>query len=351
MSKAISLGEKGRATSAPNPWVGCYIVAKDGVTILGQGFHAKAGEDHAEVLAIQDSLHRAHPHLSHSSITEIIHDMRSCGGDTAQVLHNSTLWSFFREATMYVTLEPCHHTGRTPPCDVLVVGSGIKRVVVALLDPDERVSGQGVKFMQSKGVSVTVGVGATQARRSLAPYLHHRKTGLPWCVLKVAQSMDGKVACADGSSRWITGPTARGHAHEIRANSQAIMVGVNTAVIDKPQLTVRDVPKKYHPIFKQPLRVVLDSRGQLRDGPLVEDAKTVGTVVFTTAQCNKETRAIWEKAGVESVLVGEDEDGHVSLPAVLKVLGERGVLQVLVEGGPRLQGAMILKVSFCLNLI
>mmetsp|Transcript_11865 Transcript_11865/g.18010 ORF Transcript_11865/g.18010 Transcript_11865/m.18010 type:complete len:1179 (-) Transcript_11865:265-3801(-) len=351
MSKAILLGEQGRTTSAPNPWVGCLIVAKDGVTLLGQGFHAKAGEEHAEALAIRDALHCAHPHLTHSFITEMLNDMRGSGGDASQFVHNSTLWDFLRESTLYVTLEPCHHTGRTPPCDTLLVGAGFKQVVVALLDPDERVSGQGVKYMQSKGLSVSVGVGSTQARRSLAPYLHHRMTGLPLCVLKVAQSMDGRVACADGSSRWITGPTARGHAHEVRANSQAIMVGVNTALIDKPQLTVRDVPKKYHPILNQPLRVVLDSRGRLVDGPLVEDAGTVATVVFTTAQCNKATRVVWEKASVEVIVVGEDEDGHVLLPEVLRVLGERGILQVLVEGGPRLQGAMILKVPHCIGIL
>ena len=347
MARAVELGEKGRPTSAPNPWVGCVIVAKDKRTVLGEGFHFRAGEKHAEVLAVHSAIKRKNPHTSSVEIDEILQELRS--SHDGENKENLALRNDFSQATLYVTLEPCHHTGRTPPCDSLVSALGIPKVVVALLDPDDRVSGKGIKYLQEAGVEVVVGVGALQARRSLAAYLHHRRCGLPLCVLKIAQSMDGKIACEDGSSQWITGPDARRHAHKIRSQSQAIMVGFNTAVIDKPQLTVRNMEKELHPLFKQPLRVVLDTRGRLSDGPLIEDASNVPTLIFTTHQVNETTKALWEKSGVDFEIVPQDEDGRVNMATVLKVLGQRGVLQVLVEGGPLIQSSLILQMPHCIG--
>src|SRR5690242_13153488 len=203
MAEAVALGERGRLTAAPNPWVGCVVVA-DG-EIVGRGFHRRAGEPHAEVHALREA------------------------GDRA------------RGATAFVTLEPCAHQGRTPPCAPAMVEAGVRRVVVAVFDPDERVAGRGVEILRAAGVTVDVGAGAEAAAHSLAPYLHHRRTGRPLCLLKTAASIDGRTAAADGTSQWITGPEARADAHRLRAQSGAVVVGAGTAVADRPTLTWRDL--------------------------------------------------------------------------------------------------------------
>src|SRR5207253_723020 len=159
----------------------------------------------------------------------------------------------------YVTLEPCPHDGRTPPCADALIAAGVRRVVVSLEDPDPRVAGRGFARLRAAGLDVEVGPGATSARRSLAPYLHHRRTGRAWCLVKTAMSLDAKTAAADGSSRWITGVAARADAHRLRAESQAVVIGAGTALADRPSLTARDVDR---PIDRQPLRVLLDAHGR-----------------------------------------------------------------------------------------
>src|SRR5688572_28606504 len=221
MARAIEIAELGRVTAPPNPWVGC-VLARDG-EVIAEGFHVRPGEPHAEVVALRSAGTRA------------------------------------RGATAYVTLEPCSHRGRTGPCADALIQAGVTRVVVALEDPDERVSGRGLDTLRAAGVEVTVGIGAADAATSLAPYLHHRRTGRAYCLAKVAMTLDGRIAAADGTSRWITGEAARHDTHELRAASQAIVVGSGTALADDPALTVRGVAVT----GPSPLRALLDGRGRL----------------------------------------------------------------------------------------
>lgn len=298
MKRAVALAEQGRATTAPNPWVGCVLV-RDG-TVVGEGFHRRAGEPHAEALALQAAGERA------------------------------------RGATAYVTLEPCAHAGRTPPCAAALVRAGIQRAVVAVLDPDPRVAGRGVQDLRAAGVPVDVGLGGTEAADSLAPYLHQRRTGRAYCVLKAAMTLDGRTSAADGTSQWITGPAARADGHRLRANSQAVLVGAGTALADAPRLTVRAVEPAPS---SQPLRVLMDSRGRVpAEGPLF-DPSLAPTLVLTTSQASDRAVAAWEAAGAEVTAVAAAREGRgLDLEAALALLGSRGVLQALVEGGPTLHG-------------
>src|SRR5688572_586191 len=245
MAQAVALGERGRLTAAPNPWVGCVVVAADG-QVVGRGFHRRAGEPHAEVHALRQA------------------------GDRA------------RGATAYVTLEPCAHQGRTPPCAPALVEAGVSRVVVAVLDPDEKVAGRGIEILRAAGIAVDIGVAAEDAARSLAPYLHHRRTGRPQCLLKTATSTDGRTAAADGTSQWITGPEARADAHRLRAESGAVVVGAGTALADRPMLTFRSLDFEEGLTPPQPLRVLIDAAGRVpADGPLF-DPTLAPTLVITT---------------------------------------------------------------------
>lgn len=258
MLQAIELAAGVRGTTAPNPWVGCVVQAADGAVFTG-ATHPPGGP-HAEAAAL------------------------AAAGPAA------------RGATMWVTLEPCGHVGRTSACADAVIDAGVSRVVVAIEDPDPKVSGSGLTRLRNAGVDVVVGVGASAVRRQLAPYLKHRTTGRPWVVLKLGTSVDGRTAAPDGSSRWITGGAARADAHQLRAVSDAIVVGATTVLVDDPSLNVR------HVTGTDPLRVVL--------GRAAPDAK------------------------VQPALEFEGE-----LTDLLDQLGQRGVLQVLVEGGATVAGA------------
>lgn len=293
MAQAVALGERGRETSAPNPWVGCVVV-RDGC-VVGEGYHRRAGEPHAEAHALAQAGERA------------------------------------RGATAYVTLEPCAHHGRTPPCVDALLRAGVQRVVVGVLDPDRQVSGRGVADLRAAGVLVDVGVGAAAVRESLAAYLHQRRTGCAYAVLKAAISLDGRTAAADGSSQWISGPAARADAHGLRARSQAILVGSGTALADQPRLTVRDGCAR-----QQPLRVVLDARGSVpASGPLFDQA-LAPTLVLTSEVADRAAVRAWCAAGADVEVLPRAGDGEgVDLPSALRTLGQRGVLQVLVEGGAR----------------
>ncbi|HEV7535106.1 MAG TPA: bifunctional diaminohydroxyphosphoribosylaminopyrimidine deaminase/5-amino-6-(5-phosphoribosylamino)uracil reductase RibD [Acidimicrobiia bacterium] len=303
MAEAVAQGERGRLTAAPNPWVGCVVVAPDG-QVVGRGFHERAGEPHAEVHALREAGERA------------------------------------RGATVYVTLEPCAHQGRTPPCAAALVEAGVGRVVVAVLDPDERVSGRGADILRAAGITVDVGAGAEAAARSLGPYLHHRRTGRPLCLIKTAASIDGRTAAADGTSQWITGPEARADAHRLRAGSGAVVVGAGTALSDHPSLTFRNLDFGDGPVPAQPLRVLLDAAGRVpAAGPLF-DPTLAPTLVLTTAAADPDTRRDWEAAGAEveelpPAMVGVD------LAAAMGALGRRGILQAMVEGGATLHGALL----------
>jgi diaminohydroxyphosphoribosylaminopyrimidine deaminase/5-amino-6-(5-phosphoribosylamino)uracil reductase len=300
MARAVRIGERGRVSAPPNPWVGCTIVREGAV--VGEGHHVRPGEAHAEVAALRATGSRA------------------------------------RGATAYVTLEPCAHRGRTGPCVDALLEAGIARVVVALEDPDPQVQGRGFAALRAAGVEVEIGIGAREARASLAPYLHHRSTGRSFCLAKVALSIDGRIAAADGTSRWITDEAARADAHQLRAESQAIVIGSGTALADAPALTVRGVTAPPQP----PLRVVLDARGRVpATGPLFEDP-SAPTLVVTSEDAPLVTTDAWQAAGAKVEIVPRAAGGEgLVLRDVLSLLGRYDVLQAMVEGGARLHGALV----------
>ena len=331
MARAAALGAGVRHRTPPNPWVGCVIV-RDG-HIVGEGATEPPGGKHAEVQALAAAGERA------------------------------------RGATVYVTLEPCSHHGRTPPCADALLEAGVARVVVAITDPDQHVAGRGIGLLRAAGVEVDVGVGADLVADELAPYLHHRRTGRAYCVLKTATSLDGRVAAADGSSRWITGEAARADAHRLRADSQAVVIGSGTALADRPTLTARPTDGK--PIGRQPLRVLLDARGRVpATGPLFEPTSLVGTasgassgvdrrgrstpaslvlpdgaaaelLVLTTDAATAAAIDEWRGAGAKVEVLPAAATGGVDLAAALTLLGADGVLQAMFEGGPTVHGSLV----------
>eukprot|EP00308_Calcidiscus_leptoporus_P012167 CAMPEP_0119356124 /NCGR_PEP_ID=MMETSP1334-20130426/4815_1 /TAXON_ID=127549 /ORGANISM="Calcidiscus leptoporus, Strain RCC1130" /LENGTH=431 /DNA_ID=CAMNT_0007370095 /DNA_START=77 /DNA_END=1372 /DNA_ORIENTATION=- len=316
MTYAVRLAERGRLSTAPNPWVGCVLIDSDGETLLAEGFHRQKGGLHAEAAALKDARER---------------------GVTPEQ---------FGRATVYVTLEPCHRgPGKTtPPCDEALVRVGIRALHIAVLDPDPTF-GNGIQYLRDAGVQVTVGTAAAAAEASLRPYLHQRRQGRPWVVLKVASSVDGAIACEDGSSQWITGERAREHSQRLRAQSQAIIVGSGTAIADKPKLTRRLTPQALPEGWLMPtrplLRVVLDGRGRLVDGPLL-DTSLAPTLVCTTDAAPAEALNVWRHAGADvCVLPTAGDGGGVDLDAVLTELQMRGIIQAMVEGGGRLLGAWL----------
>ncbi|MFZ4585581.1 MAG: bifunctional diaminohydroxyphosphoribosylaminopyrimidine deaminase/5-amino-6-(5-phosphoribosylamino)uracil reductase RibD [Acidimicrobiia bacterium] len=299
MEQALTLAAGVRRITAPNPWVGCVIVAPSGL-FVGEGATAAPGGRHAELAALAAAGERA------------------------------------RGATAVVTLEPCAHHGRTPPCIDALAEAGIARVVIGIEDPDDLVAGRGVVALRDRGIQVVVGARAREVRTQLAPYIHQRRTGRAFVVAKSAMSLDGRVAAADGTSQWITGPVARADGHRLRAESQAVMVGAGTALADQPTLTPRDVEGLSGPL---PVRVLLDAAGRVPPtGPLF-DATLADTLVITTDAASAHTVDGWRAAGAKVEIVDAWPNG-VDLLAVLELLAGAGVLQVLVEGGPTLHGAL-----------
>jgi diaminohydroxyphosphoribosylaminopyrimidine deaminase/5-amino-6-(5-phosphoribosylamino)uracil reductase len=300
MARAVALAEGGRGTASPNPMVGAVLV-RDG-RVVGEGFHRAAGLAHAEAVAL------------------------AAAGELAA------------GATCYVTLEPCAHHGRTPPCADALVAAGVARVVAALPDPDRRVGGAGLARLRAAGVRVEVGTGADQAAEQNAAYLTHRRLGRPRITLKAAASLDGKVAAPDGTSQWITGPAARADAHRLRAEADAVAVGAGTALADDPRLTVR-LPGWSG---RQPLRVLVDAAGRVEATGHLFDGEAE-TLVATTPAAPAAAVDAWKAAGAE-VLMCEPTvtagRAAVDLHDLTRALGERGVLELLVEGGPRLQASL-----------
>jgi len=262
MDQALAAAATVRTSTAPNPWVGCVLHTVDGRCFSGAT--EPPGGRHAEIVARDAAL--------------------AAGAD-------------LRGATVVVTLEPCSHHGRTPPCADALVAAGVARVVYAVGDPDPQVSGRGATALRAAGIEVRAGVRSAEATEQLAPYLHHRRTGRPYVVLKLAATLDGGTAAPDGTSQWITGPAARADAHHIRALSDAVLVGAGTVRADDPALTVR-----HEPVARQPLRVVLGR-----------------------APAGAKVHPCLELSG--------------ALGDVLDELGRRGVLQLMVEGGARVAGA------------
>lgn len=299
MGRAAALGRSARRRTAPWPAVGCVIV-RDG-TVVGEGATGP---------------HPVGPHAEPAAL--------AVAGAAA------------RGATAYVTLEPCDHHGNTPPCTEALIAAGIGRVVVACPDPDPRVAGRGEARLRAAGIDVVVGVGAGGVADDLGPYLHHRRTGRAFVTVKTAMSLDARIAAADGSSRWITGAEARADAHELRADVQAIVIGSGTALADRPALTVREVAE---PPTVAPTRVLLDGRGRVPAlGPLFDG--TAPTLVVTTTAAPATAVSGWRRAGAAVATVAAAERG-VDPAAVFALLGERGVLHALVEGGGEVIGSVL----------
>jgi diaminohydroxyphosphoribosylaminopyrimidine deaminase/5-amino-6-(5-phosphoribosylamino)uracil reductase len=260
------------------------------------------------------------------------------GGAHAEIEALRSAGDGARGATAYVTLEPCVHHGRTGPCTDALIAAGVSRVVVATADADEHVDGRGSARLRAAGIDVVEAVHEREARSLLAPYLHHRRTGRAYCVVKSATSLDGRIAAADGSSQWITSPESRADAHALRADSQAVVVGAGTAIADRPSLTVRDVEPAPR---VAPLRVVLDATGRVpANGPLF-DVHLAPTIVITTEAAPAAAVDAWRAAGAKVESVDPAASGRgVDLRAALTVLGRFGVLQAMVEGGATLHGAL-----------
>lgn len=290
MRMALRLAEKARGRTSPNPMVGAVVV-KDG-KIISRGWHKKAGEPHAEAIALKKTRGTA------------------------------------RDATLYVTLEPCSHTGkRTPPCTPLVMQSGVKRVVIAMVDPNRKVSGSGAKALQTAGIDVVTGILDAEARKLNEAYIKHITTGLPFVTLKIAQTLDGKIATARGESKWITGEKAREEAHRLRDINDAILVGINTVLKDNPSLTTR-IPRG-----RDPIRVVVDSTLRIPlNAKVLTQKSSAKTIVATLASAPKNKIIKLQQAGVEVITV-KFAAGRVDLRDLMRKLGKMDIMSVLIEGG------------------
>ncbi len=299
MAQALALAWRGAGQTSPNPPVGAVVVRRG--RVVGAGYHQRAGGPHAEVVALRQAGRQAHG------------------------------------ATLYITLEPCCHLNkRTPPCVPLIIASGIERVVAAARDPNPRVSGRGFAALRQAKLTVKVGIGAAEADRLIEPYRALITTGQPFVTLKVASTLDGKIATAQGESRWITGREARKMVHRPRARSDAILVGIGTVLADDPSLTVRTGP----PRGRAPLRVVLDPSLRI---PMTAKVLTDGqasTVIVTTSSGSPTKRATLEKKGAH-VVVLPARPGRISWRGLLKELGRRGIASLLIEGGAEVNASAL----------
>lgn len=312
MRRAIELSRRAPYTS-PNPRVGAVLVREG--RVVGEGWHEGSGTPHAETIALG-------------------------GVDAAG-------------ATMYVTLEPCTHRGHTAPCAPAVVDAGVGRVVIGLEDPDARVAGSGVAYLRGRGVEVETGVAAAEIADLLAPYLKQRRSGRAFLTLKLASGLDGRIAAADGSSRWITGTHTRAYVHARRVEADAVLIGAGTALADDPALTARDADP-----IRQPVKVVVDSTGRVpaslalmrepretlapvrRPDGSFGRARHPSVIVATTTAVPPDKRIEWKDAGAEVVELPPAPEG-VDVGALLDVLGERGFTEILCEGGAELATSLL----------
>ncbi len=295
MARALQLAKQGLYTADPNPRVGCVIVRDN--QVVGEGWHKRAGEPHAEVLAL------------------------AAAGQQA------------RGATAYVSLEPCCHHGRTPPCSEALIKAGIARVVAAMPDPNPRVASRGLAELERAGVRVDIGLQEAESVRLNPGFVSRMTRGRPYLRVKLAASLDGRTALAHGESKWITGEDARADVQRLRAQSSAILTGIGTVLADDPSLTVRDLD-----IGRQPLRVVVDSHLKLR--PNARMLSLAGKTLVVTASADPGQAAALGDAGAE-VLVLRTGDDRVDLPELMRILAEREVNELLVEAGATLCGSLL----------
>ena len=297
MRLALQMAKATEGQTSPNPMVGAVVV-KDG-QLIGTGAHLKPGTPHAEVHA----LNMAGEHAAGS--------------------------------TLYVTLEPCNHHGRTPPCTERIIEAGVKRVVVGCTDPDKKVSGEGIKRLRQSGIDVTEGILQKECLRLNEAYFHHRKTNQPFVTLKMAITLDGKIAAHNGDSRWVTGSESRAHVHQCRKISDAILVGVGTVLADNPRLTARIDDES----VRQPVRIVLDSRLQTPLDAHVVNTDAAPTWIFTTSQCDQKKAKRLSEKGVKVIVTRQEK--RVEVEEVLAYLGQRGILSLMVEGGSQVNASFL----------
>src|SRR5688572_8295803 len=296
MTRAIEIGRQG--DPSPNPHVGC-VIAKD-ERVLGEAFHIAAGGDHAEVLAL-----------------------RAAGADA-------------KGATLYVTLEPCNHEGRTPPCVDAILAAGVARVVIGCRDPNPRVTGGGCDRLQEAGVEVKLGVLEREAKDLIRPWAHFITTGKSYLAQKLAISLDGRIATRTGASKWITCSESRTRVQLLRTQHDAVLVGVGTVLADDPRLTVRDVPGR------SPIRVVVDSKLRIPVmSQIVQTAEQTPTCVFTAPAASHSAEEVLAKHGVRVIRVPATAEGRCDPTAILEELASREVVNVLCEGGAELAGTLL----------
>ena len=293
MKRALTLAKKGVGKTSPNPAVGCVIV-KNGL-IVGEGWHKRAGGHHAEVHALESA------------------------GDAA------------RDADVYVTLEPCSHTGKTPPCSEALIRAGVRRVVAGMSDPNPKVNGGGLHALHKAGIETVCGVLEDECRAINRPFLKFITTGQPFITYKCAMTLDGKIASVTGESRWISCEASRRIVHRMRACNDAIMVGVDTIIADNPRLTVR------HSRGRNPQRIIVDSRLRTPESVNVLSGSMAHGTVIATTETNPKVHARYLKTGA-TVLVCRSLDGRVDLHDLWNKLGERGIQSLLLEGGSLLAG-------------
>jgi diaminohydroxyphosphoribosylaminopyrimidine deaminase/5-amino-6-(5-phosphoribosylamino)uracil reductase len=297
MLRAIGLGAGGDPT--PNPHVGSLVASANGA-VIAEGFHEAAGLDHAEVVALK----------------------KAGGGARGQ--------------TLYVTLEPCNHTGRTPPCVDAILAAGIARVVIGCRDPDPRVQGGGIERLQAAGVEVTIGVEEAAAKALIQPWAKYVTEHTSFVTLKLAISLDGRIATRTGASKWITCPEARLKVQSLRAHHDAVMVGINTVLTDNPRLTVRDVPGR------SPIRVIVDSKLRIPLGSqVVQTAREIPTCVVTTLAAPTTPEQALAQAGVRVIRVPATAEGRCDPVVMLRELAAREVVSVMTEGGSELAGSLL----------
>lgn len=294
MAEALRLAGRGLHTTTPNPRVGCVIV--NGGEVVGVGWHERAGGPHAEIVALAQAGSRA------------------------------------RGATLYLTLEPCSHQGRTPPCADRVVAAGVARVVAAMQDTDPRVAGRGFERLRAAGIALEIGVLEADARALNVGFIARTTRGTPWLRLKAAASLDGRTALANGTSQWITGEAARRDGHAWRARSCAVLTGIGTVKDDDPRLTVRHVETS-----RQPLKVVVDSRLETPPTARVLDG---GHVLIASARDDRDAAVPLIDRGAEVVAL-PNPHGKVDLPELMRELARRGINEVLAEAGTKLSGSLI----------
>jgi diaminohydroxyphosphoribosylaminopyrimidine deaminase/5-amino-6-(5-phosphoribosylamino)uracil reductase len=296
MDVALAHARNGRPS--PNPHVGAVIV-KDG-QLVGSGHHEAVGADHAELAAI-----------------------KAAGGKA-------------NGATLYVTLEPCNHHGRTPPCTDAIIAAKIARVVVGCRDPNPHVEGKGIEKLRAAGIDVVLGVREPNAQSIIMPWSKHITTGLPYVSLKLALSLDGRIATRTGESKWVTGPDARAKVHLLRARNDAVAIGIGTALADDPRLTVRDAPGS------SPLRVVFDTKLRLPPGSrLAQSAREIMTWVLCGADADPALEEELVALGIEVIRSPISAEGRLDVNLALRMLAQRGVVTLMVEGGAELAGSIL----------